>query len=131
MYQPMPQHSRARRALQWTAGGLGVSILLGALTVYSYQAGQRRISQENMTQKTGQTVSGEAVTEPELQEDYLYILREREGRLAVFRRGESEPQMIFDVPVRVLPQADQYQLAEGIRVKDYQTLVRRIEDYIS
>jgi len=112
-----------RRVVRWTAGGIGAAVLLGALAVYSYQANTRQAPQP-----TGHVVS-DAPAVPE--EDYLYLLGTQAGRLAVFLRGESEPQMVFDVPVRVLPEADQRMLAEGIRVKDYQTLVRRIEDYIS
>ena len=39
--------------------------------------------------------------------------------------------MIFDVYTRLLPQADQARLTEGISAPDYETLTRLIEDYIS
>lgn len=39
--------------------------------------------------------------------------------------------MIFDVYTRLLPQADQERLTEGISAPDYETLTRLIEDYIS
>lgn len=113
------------RAVRWTAGGIGASVLLGTLAVYSYQVNSRQAPQP-----AGHIVSDEPAA-PSPEEDYLYLLGTEAGRLAVFLRGEDEPQMVFDVPVRVLPEADQRLLAEGIRVKDYQTLVRRIEDYIS
>ena len=95
---------------------------MGALLVYSYNLNRRM-----QPQSAQQIVSGV----PAEEEDYLYILREKDGRLAVYFRGQSEPQMTFDVPVRTLPELDQRQLEEGIKVKDYQSLVNLIEDYIS
>ena len=60
-----------------------------------------------------------------------YLLRDYEGRLAIFREESNTPEMIFDVYTRLLPQADQERLTEGISAPDYETLTRLIEDYIS
>ena len=43
-----------------------------------------------------------------------YLLRDYEGRLAIFREESNTPEMIFDVYTRLLPQADQERLTEGI-----------------
>ena len=67
--------------------------------------------------------------EPQSPEGYL--LRDYEGRLAIFREESNTPEMIFDVYTRLLPQADQERLTEGISAPDYETLTRLIEDYIS
>ena len=42
-----------------------------------------------------------------------------------------EPDLVFDVYVRTLPEYDQQQLERGVRVKDYDKLTALIEDYIS
>ena len=42
-----------------------------------------------------------------------------------------EPEMIFDIFVRTLPEMDQELLRQGIRVETYEELTRLIEDYIS
>lgn len=60
-----------------------------------------------------------------------YLLRDYEGRLAIFREDSDTPEMIFDVYTRLLPPADQEKLTAGISALDYETLTRLIEDYIS
>ena len=60
-----------------------------------------------------------------------YLLREHEGKLGVFVGESSEPEMLFDVYIRYLPEYDRQQLAEGIYIEDYAKLVSLIEDYIS
>lgn len=70
--------------------------------------------------------------EPQLpQSPAGYLLRDYEGRLAIFREGNDTPEMIFDVYTRLLPSADQERLTAGISAPDYETLTRLIEDYIS
>lgn len=74
-----------------------------------------------------------AATQPTQKEpDYAYIIREYEGRVAVFSAGDdNKPEMVLDLLVKYLPDYDRTQMQEGIRVKDYQELVSRIEDYVS
>lgn len=64
-------------------------------------------------------------------EEYGYLLKEHEGKLAVFEKGQSTPHMVFDIYISTLPNYDQGQLAQGVKVKDYDELVLLIEDYIS
>lgn len=116
-----------RRAALWTAGSLAAAALFGMFAVYSYNTNRRQPQQDAQQIVSGVPIPEEGTPQ---EPDYQYLLREENGRLAVYRTGESEPQMVFDVPVRALPEFDQRQLAEGIPVEDYPTLVRRIEDYI-
>ena len=58
-------------------------------------------------------------------------LRPAEGKLAVFTDDLVQPDLVFDVYVRTLPELDQQQLSRGIRVKTYDELTSMIEDYIS
>ena len=62
---------------------------------------------------------------------YPYLLRSYDGKLAVFTDDLVEPDLVFDVYVRTLPEYDQQQLERGVRVKDYDKLTALIEDYIS
>jgi len=68
-----------------------------------------------------------AQAEPE----YLYIIREYEGRVAVFARGQSTPEMILERLVHHLPSYDRIQLREGVFVFSEVELQERIEDYTS
>ena len=60
-----------------------------------------------------------------------YLLGEYKGRVSVLSPDTREPEMIFDIFVRTLPDADQQLLRQGIRVDTYEELTRLIEDYIS
>lgn len=85
------------------------------------------LPQEAMPPNTSQSASvGSAA-----QADYPYLLRSYEGKLAVFTQNTVQPDMVFDVYVRTLPEADREQLARGVRVETYEKLTALIEDYIS
>lgn len=75
--------------------------------------------------------SAPAVPVEDAGNDYEYILKEYKGRLAVFSRGQTEPDMVFDVYVQSLPEFDRGLLQSGIAAKDYPALVSLIEDYTS
>lgn len=62
---------------------------------------------------------------------YPYLLRAYDGKLAVFTTDLVQPDMVFDVYVRSLPEYDQQQLSRGVRVETYDKLTALIEDYIS
>ena len=60
-----------------------------------------------------------------------YTLRDYNGKVAVFPTGGTTPEMVFDVYTRMLPQADQQRLKDGIYVESYEELIQLVEDYIS
>lgn len=62
---------------------------------------------------------------------FQYILKDYEGKLAVYLPDASEPEKIFNVYLSTLPPFDRGQLQQGVKIKDYAELVQRIEDYIS
>ena len=64
-------------------------------------------------------------------ENYEYLLKNYQGRLAVSQRGSTAPDLVFDVYVKTLPELDQSQLQNGVAAKDYAELVSLIEDYTS
>ena len=63
--------------------------------------------------------------------EYMYIIKEHDGRVAVYPAGEAEPEFVLDVLVRYLPDLDRRQMQEGIPVEDYDKLVALLEDYSS
>lgn len=71
---------------------------------------------------------GASAAEPE---ETGYLLGEWGGRVSVLSPGTREPEMIFDIFLRTLPEPDQELLRQGIRVETYEELTRLIEDYIS
>ena len=56
-------------------------------------------------------------------------VREHEGRLAVFRYGETEPFMIKDVRVSMLPEHDREQFIHGVDIGSDKELKQLIEDF--
>lgn len=64
-------------------------------------------------------------------DSYLYILKEFNGKLAVFKNNQETPEIIFDVLVDNLPDVDIAQLKEGLKIQTEQELNERIEDFIS
>ena len=64
-------------------------------------------------------------------EAYPYLLKAYQGKLAVFTEDLIHPDLVFDVYLKTLPELDQQQLQQGIRIQTYEELTSRIEDYIS
>ena len=60
-----------------------------------------------------------------------FVIGERRGRRAVWRKGESEPFMMTDTPVGSLPKADRSKLAKGLEIIGESELRRTLEDYCS
>jgi hypothetical protein len=60
-----------------------------------------------------------------------YVLREYDGRIAVFTVGNNFPEIVFEVSVDSLPVFDQYALARGVFAENVIELNRLIEDYTS
>lgn len=61
-----------------------------------------------------------------------YVLRDWQGRLAVFREGAAAPEQVYeDVAVATLPPAEQQRLRQGVIAPDRAALCRLLEDYTS
>lgn len=60
-----------------------------------------------------------------------YLLGESEGRLAVFVEGSDQPEMVLEVYLSSLPEADRILLEQGIPAESYERLVSLLEDYVS
>lgn len=68
---------------------------------------------------------------PDKEEEYEYTIKEHNGRVAVFPAKSAEPELVLDVLVKYLPDYDRAQMQDGIHVKNYEELVKLIEDYTS
>lgn len=60
-----------------------------------------------------------------------YIVREYNGKLAVFKNSDKYPTTIYDVFVFTFPEADKELLKKGIKVTSEHDLRKLIEDYTS
>lgn len=58
-----------------------------------------------------------------------YIMRDYNGRIAVFVYGEDEPQEVFDVFTSSLPRGEAERIYKGITVEGDEALQKLIEDF--
>lgn len=58
-----------------------------------------------------------------------YIMRDYNGRIAVFVYGEDEPQEVFDVFTSSLPRDEAERVYKGITVEGEEALQKLIEDF--
>lgn len=114
-----------KNPLLWTVMSISAifSVTLG-IALYAALAQPREQAQVAVPQSS---VPVEREPEP----DYQYLLKEYNGRLGVFLKGQEQPEKLYDVLIRTLPAQDQLELAEGVKVRDYAALVALIEDYSS
>lgn len=80
---------------------------------------------EDTTEETSE-VSSAVDTKPT-----MYILKDYNGKIAVFEPSEDTPEQVLDVYVQNLPTMDQQMLKSGIEVDSEQELRNLIEDYDS
>ena len=64
-------------------------------------------------------------------ENFPYIIKEYEGKLAVFSDKNDNPDIVFDVYLNQLPEYDRKQITDGIYVESYDKLISLIEDFTS
>lgn len=57
-----------------------------------------------------------------------YIVREHEGRIAVFSEGDEIPISVYSMPVESISSADVALLEKGIRLKGLGDVLRLLED---
>ena len=62
------------------------------------------------------------------QEDNLYIVKEYNGHIGVFRDGDKQPFEEIDIDIHIFPEEDQKLLQDGIQAKSATELTRIIED---
>ena len=60
-----------------------------------------------------------------------FLLGVQDGRLTLWREGESHPEQIYDIRVDSLPPADRLALRRGILVESREELWELLENYLS
>ena len=60
-----------------------------------------------------------------------FVIRDCDGKIAVYRKGESAPMLITQTLTESLPRADAKRLRAGVDAPDRQTLEKLLEDYCS
>lgn len=59
-----------------------------------------------------------------------FLLGVHDGKLTLWREGESHPEQVYDIRADTLPPADQVLLTRGIRVESRQELWQLLENYL-
>ena len=60
-----------------------------------------------------------------------FILGIRDGNIALWKDGSSEPVRVFPYRAELLPRADQAALENGIYIEKKEDLMALLEDYLS
>lgn len=60
-----------------------------------------------------------------------FLLGVRDGKIALWKDGASEPWRVFPYPVSVLPPETQQELKNGIRIDSMEDLDRVLENLLS
>ncbi len=60
---------------------------------------------------------------------FAYVIKDYNGRVAVFQNGSDRPEEILDCPLDSLPQEEALRVRNGIPVSDEAQLQRLIEAY--
>lgn len=104
------------------AAGVALAVVPRTDAVISPQPVAEVVSAPSSSSQSSRDPAPEATT---------YLLGEYDGRVSVLSPATREPEMIFDIFIRTLPDMDQELLRQGIQVSTYEELTRLIEDYIS
>ena len=60
-----------------------------------------------------------------------FLLGIHEGKLALWKEGESLPEIVFPCCADFLPEADRQALSKGIPIGSREELASLLEDYVS
>lgn len=60
---------------------------------------------------------------------YVYLLKDWGGKLALFRKGQTEPLEIYELYTHLLPAADAEMLHAGIPLQNKAEIDRLLEDF--
>jgi hypothetical protein len=72
-----------------------------------------------------------ADTQTESVLEYHYVLKEYQGKIAVYSTQDEQPKQIFDIYLNTLPDSDVQRLKEGIPIQSEEQLEEYIQDFDS
>lgn len=75
--------------------------------------------------------STESTTVTEISEEELFIIKQINGRIAVFKENSNEPYITTDTFISNLPENDINRLKNGIKIYGKDNLRKALEDYCS
>ncbi len=104
--------------------GAGLLTIAAVMTVFL--AGQKQTQQPEPIQTAESASAVKAAPSAA-----GYVVGEWEGRLAVYIKGCSAPDQVYDVYIATLPEDEQHRLKEGIAAGSEQELAALLEDYTS
>lgn len=61
----------------------------------------------------------------------FFLLGIHDGYIALWKDGADKPVEVFPIQAKLLPEADQKMLRQGIRIESAEHLARLMEDYLS
>jgi len=120
-----------RLATTLIAMGLSAVVAVVAALLPPPEAALPPVETPEAVQQMTRTVPVIREPEPEEAPMWLYVIKEHDGRVAVFGRDLSEPVTVLEQRVRYLPEYDRIELAAGIEIFSEFELAARIEDYTS
>lgn len=102
-------------------------ILFGCLFISTFSATQGGESSAEQT-----IIYNEKETDEQSDEqNQVYIIKTENGRLTVYKKGESSPYLQTGTYVNALPKGDILRLEKGVEVTGKENLKKYLEDYCS
>lgn len=109
---------------------LVVSVITMFAAIYASDVRAEKAEALNNNNERLQVQEEDAIKEVEEAKD-IYVLKESNGKLAIFLNDNEEPMEVLNVYIKTLPAYDQDQLHQGIKVESGAELASLIEDYSS
>ena len=106
-----------------TLSALSALLVLGCTIAVSTKS-----SNTNKGYIDSQVITSENTT---ADSEYVYIMKIYNGKISIFRKGESQPFRTLDTDISELPDGDIQLLSDGIKIKSDAQLQKSIEDYSS
>lgn len=108
-----------------------LSISLLTLTLNQYSSKQAVVptptadasAQANTQASDSEDSSAEKAVEE------IYIIKNYQGKIGIFIKGDENPFQILDIDPSLLPEKDQEELSEGLEIKGAENLRQIIEDF--
>lgn len=104
--------------------------VFAAAVLTAVSVGAAVLPKENTPEESSLSSSGEDIINTVITDRVRYIMREYNGKLAVFN-DDGTLQKVYEINVGLLPEYDQKMLKKGIQITGEEELRARVEDYTS
>ncbi len=121
----MPKTTQKRTKWRgWMPAIIACAVLIGSATWVAALLPPR--AEQVEPRSDGQASGGTVITTA-----YAKVLKEWDGRVALFSEGQAEPLTVYDIYVATLPEEERQLLKEGIVVNNEEALASILENYTS